>query len=184
MTVGWAQIIGSLAALIAAVSAALSLRHRTQISGWVVLVAEMQRRLDDLHEAIVAAEGRITAATERAEAAEELAQDAQTQATQARRAARRARGARRGAMGVDRGGRDPAGAEHSRRAHAVSATAPPESRTTRAVAVRRVIPAPELTELVDEWRRHAVGRDPAVGDVWRHCAAELEALVTEDEEED
>lgn len=88
MTVGWAQIIGSLAALIAAVSAALSLRHRTQISGWVVLVAEMQRRLDDLHEAIVAAEGRITAATERAEAAteraeaaEELAQKAQTQAT-------------------------------------------------------------------------------------------------------
>ena len=81
MTVGWAQIIGSLAALIAAVSAALSLRHRTQISGWVVLVAEMQRRLDDLHEAIVAAEGRITAATERAESAEVLARDAQEQAT-------------------------------------------------------------------------------------------------------
>jgi hypothetical protein len=50
--------------------------------------------------------------------------------------------------------------------------------------VRRVIPAPELTELVDEWRRQAFGRDPAVGDVWRYCAAELEALVTEDEEED
>lgn len=96
MTVGWAQIIGSLAALIAAVSAALSLRHRTQISGWVVLVAEMQRRLDDLHEAIVAAEGRITAATERAEAAteraeaaEELAQKAQTQAKKAQTQATR-----------------------------------------------------------------------------------------------
>lgn len=77
----WTALGGALAALVAAVSAALWRRRRTQIDGWVTLVREMQRRLDDLHEAIVAAEGRITAATERAEAAEELAQKAQTQAT-------------------------------------------------------------------------------------------------------
>ncbi|MBK6602347.1 MAG: hypothetical protein IPG28_12635 [Betaproteobacteria bacterium] len=77
----WTALGGALAALVAAVSAALWRRRRTQIDGWVTLVREMQRRLDDLHEAIVAAEGRITAATERAEAAEELAQKAQSQAT-------------------------------------------------------------------------------------------------------
>ena len=77
----WTALGGALAALVAAVSAALWRRRRTQIDGWVTLVREMQRRLDDLHEAIVAAEDRITAATERAEAAEELAQKAQSQAT-------------------------------------------------------------------------------------------------------
>jgi len=77
----WTALGGTLAALVAAVSAALWRRRRTQIDGWVTLVREMQRRLDDLHEAIVAAEGRITAATERAESAEVLAQKAQTQAT-------------------------------------------------------------------------------------------------------
>lgn len=77
----WTALGGALAALVAAVSAALWRRRRTQIDGWVTLVREMQRRLDDLHEAIVSAEGRITAAHERAEAAEELAQKAQSQAT-------------------------------------------------------------------------------------------------------
>jgi len=77
----WTALGGALAALVAAVSAALWRRRRTQIDGWVTLVREMQRRLDDLHEAIVAAEDRITAATERAEAATELAQKAQSQAT-------------------------------------------------------------------------------------------------------
>lgn len=77
----WTALGGVLAAVIGAVSIALYRRRRTQIRGWVILVREMQQRLDELHAAISATEQRIAAATARAEAAEQIARGAQSQAT-------------------------------------------------------------------------------------------------------
>ncbi len=77
----WTGLGGVLVGIIGAVSVALYRRRRTQISGWVILVGEMQARLDDLHKAVIAAEAAASAATKRAEAAESIARDAQSQAT-------------------------------------------------------------------------------------------------------
>ena len=77
----WTGLGGVLVGIIGAVSVALYRRRRTQISGWVILVGEMQARLDDLHKAVIAAEAAASAATKRAEAAESIARDAQAQAT-------------------------------------------------------------------------------------------------------
>ena len=77
----WTGLGGVLVGIIGAVSVALYRRRRTQIRGWVILVGEMQTRLDDLHKAVIAAEAAASAATKRAEAAESIARDAQSQAT-------------------------------------------------------------------------------------------------------
>lgn len=77
----WTGLGGVLVGIIGAVSVALYRRRRTQIRGWVILVGEMQARLDDLHKAVIAAEAAASAATKRAEAAENIARDAQSQAT-------------------------------------------------------------------------------------------------------
>ncbi len=77
----WTGLGGVIVGIIGAVSVALYRRRRTQIRGWVILVGEMQDRLDDLHKAVSAAEGRITEATKRAEEAERVAREAQSQAT-------------------------------------------------------------------------------------------------------
>lgn len=51
--------------------------------------------------------------------------------------------------------------------------------------MRRVVPATELLDLIDDWRRRATGRvDPVRADALRECADLLEEVVTEDEEDD
>lgn len=77
----WTGLGGVIVGVIGALSVALYRRRRTQIRGWVILVGEMQDRLDVLHKAVQSAEERITAATKRAGAAEQIARDAQAQAT-------------------------------------------------------------------------------------------------------
>ena len=77
----WTAIGGVIAALVGAVSVALYRRRRTQIRGWVLLVGELQDRVDRLHTAVEAAEARASTAIERATAAEAQARDAQSQAT-------------------------------------------------------------------------------------------------------
>jgi hypothetical protein len=77
----WTAIGGVIAALVGAVSVALYRRRRTQIRGWVLLVGELQDRVDRLHTAVEAAEARASTAIERATAAEAHARDAQSQAT-------------------------------------------------------------------------------------------------------
>ena len=51
----WTGLGGVLVGIIGALSVALYRRRRTQIRGWVILVGEMQTRLDDLHKAVSAA---------------------------------------------------------------------------------------------------------------------------------
>lgn len=77
----WTGLGGVLVGVIGALSVALYRRRRTQIRGWVILVGEMQSRLDDLHKAVGAAEKAATDASARAVAAEQLAREAQAQAT-------------------------------------------------------------------------------------------------------
>lgn len=77
----WTGIGGVLVGIIGAVSVALYRRRRTQIRGWVLLVGEMQSRLDELHKAVSAAERSAADAVTRAVTAEQLARDAQAQAT-------------------------------------------------------------------------------------------------------
>ncbi|MBK9029349.1 MAG: hypothetical protein IPN98_16715 [Propionivibrio sp.] len=77
----WASIGGVIVGVIGAVSVALYRRRRTQIRGWVLLVRELQDRVDRLHTAVEAAEARASTAIERAAAAEAQARDAQAQAT-------------------------------------------------------------------------------------------------------
>lgn len=77
----WGPLGVAAAAVVGAVSIALYRRRRTQIRGWVLLVGEMQERLDTLHKAVEAAERRIETALLRAESAESQARDAQARAT-------------------------------------------------------------------------------------------------------
>ena len=77
----WASIGGVIVGVIGAVSVALYRRRHTQIRGWVLLVGELQDRVDRLHTAVEAAEARASTAIERAAAAEAQARDAQAQAT-------------------------------------------------------------------------------------------------------
>lgn len=77
----WGALGVAAAAVVGAVSIALYRRRRTQIRGWVLLVGEMQERLDTLHKAVEAAERRIEMALLRAESAESQARDAQARAT-------------------------------------------------------------------------------------------------------
>ena len=76
----WTAIGGVIAALVGAVSVALYRRRRTQIRGWVLLVGELQDRVDRLHAAVEAAEARLP---RRSSGPRPLAQarDAQSQAT-------------------------------------------------------------------------------------------------------
>lgn len=77
----WGALGVAAAGVVGAVSIALYRRRRTQIRGWVLLVGEMQERLDTLHKAVEAAERRIETALLRAESAESQARDAQARAT-------------------------------------------------------------------------------------------------------
>ena len=77
----WTGLGGVIVGIIGALSVALYRRRRTQIRGWVILVGEMQTRLDELHKAVSAAEKSAADAATRAVAAEQLARDAQAQAT-------------------------------------------------------------------------------------------------------
>ena len=77
----WTGLGGVLVGIIGAVSVALYRRRRTQIRGWVLLVGELQERVDRLHTAVESAEARASVAIERATAAEAQARDAQTRAT-------------------------------------------------------------------------------------------------------
>ncbi|MBP8882737.1 MAG: hypothetical protein KBG77_16755, partial [Dermatophilaceae bacterium] len=52
----WTGLGGVIVGIIGALSVALYRRRRTQIRGWVILVGEMQTRLDELHKAVSAAE--------------------------------------------------------------------------------------------------------------------------------
>lgn len=121
----WASIGGVIVGVIGAVSVALYRRRRTQIRGWVLLVGELQDRVDRLHTAVEAAEARASTAIERAAAAEAQARDAQAQATRLGGPARRARRARGGTVEVDRGGCDTARPEHPHRATALPVAAVP-----------------------------------------------------------
>ncbi len=77
----WTGLGGVIVGIIGALSVALYRRRRTQIRGWVILVGEMQTRLDELHKAVSAAEKSAADAATRAVAAEQLACDARAQAT-------------------------------------------------------------------------------------------------------
>ena len=77
----WTGLGGVLVGIIGSVSVALYRRRRTQIRGWVLLVGELQERVDRLHTAVESAEARASVAIERATAAEAQARDAQAQAT-------------------------------------------------------------------------------------------------------
>lgn len=77
----WTGLGGVIVGVIGALSVALYRRRRTQIRGWVILVGEMQKRLDGLHDAVSAAEKAASDAAKRAEEAERVARDAQAQAT-------------------------------------------------------------------------------------------------------
>ncbi len=77
----WTGLGGVIVGIIGALSVALYRRRRTQIRGWVILVGEMQSRLDDLHKAVSAAEKSAADASARAVAAEQMAREAQVQAT-------------------------------------------------------------------------------------------------------
>ena len=85
----WASIGGVIVGVIGAVSVALYRRRRTQIRGWVLLVRELQDRVDRLHTAVEAAEARASTVIERAAAAEAQARDAQAQARDAQAQATR-----------------------------------------------------------------------------------------------
>lgn len=77
----WTGVGGVLVGIIGAVSVALYRRRRTQIRGWVILVGELQDRVDRLHAAVESAEVRASTAIERAAAAEAQARVAHAQAT-------------------------------------------------------------------------------------------------------
>lgn len=77
----WTGLGGVIVGVIGALSVALYRRRLTQIRGWIILVGEMQKRLDELHDAVSAAEKAASDAAKRAEEAERVARDAQVQAT-------------------------------------------------------------------------------------------------------
>ncbi len=77
----WTGLGGVLVGVIGALSVALYRRRQTQIRGWVLLVGELQDRVDRLHTAVESAEERASLAIERATAAEAQARDAQSRAT-------------------------------------------------------------------------------------------------------